>query len=55
MEPRRDEPRRAPQPCTEQKPKRFRIVKLEERIAPAKGGKVTHKTCFVSACYYCPW
>ena len=25
--------------------KRFRIQKLEERIAPAKGGKVTKHTC----------
>ncbi len=33
MEPRREEPK-APEPRTEQKPKRFRIVKLEERIAP---------------------
>jgi hypothetical protein len=25
-----------------EKPRRFRIVKLEERIAPAKGGNHTH-------------
>jgi hypothetical protein len=42
MEPRREEPRRdepkvaAPRP--EEKPKRFRLIKLEERIAPSKGG-----------------
>jgi hypothetical protein len=37
MEPRREEPK-APKPRTEEKPKRFRIVKLEERIAPAYHG-----------------
>ena len=27
-------------------PRRFRIIKLEDRIAPKKGGKLTkHKTC----------
>jgi hypothetical protein len=25
--------------------RRFRIQKLEQRIAPAKGGKYTHKGC----------
>jgi hypothetical protein len=38
MEPRREEPRReepkAPKPRTEEKPKRFRLVKLEERVTP---------------------
>jgi hypothetical protein len=38
MEPRREEPKKAPPPSAEPKPKRFRIVKLEERIAPSKGG-----------------
>jgi hypothetical protein len=33
MEPRREE---------QQKPKRFRIIKLEERIAPTKGGNISH-------------
>jgi hypothetical protein len=41
MEPRRKEPK-APTPRPEEKPKRFRIVKLEERIAPTKGGNATH-------------
>jgi hypothetical protein len=50
MEPRREEPKAA-KPPSEQKPKRFRIVKLEERIAPSKGGGKTdngnscHTTC----------
>ena len=38
MEPRREEVPKAPPPGAEQKPKRFRIVKLEERIAPGKNG-----------------
>jgi hypothetical protein len=33
MEPRQEKPKSA-KPRTEEKPKRFRIVKLEERIAP---------------------
>ena len=41
MEPRR-EGKKTPAPGAEQKPRRFRIVKLEERIAPAKGGKASH-------------
>jgi hypothetical protein len=41
MEPHREEPQRAPPPSAEQKPKRFRIVKLEERIAPKQGGGST--------------
>ncbi len=44
MERRREEPQRAP-PSAEPKPKRFRIVKLEERIAPSKGGNGTNNTC----------
>jgi hypothetical protein len=39
MEPRRDEPKMSPEPRREEpKPRRFRIVKLEERIAPFSGG-----------------
>jgi hypothetical protein len=34
MEPHREEQPKAPEPGAEPKPKRFRIVKLEERIAP---------------------
>jgi hypothetical protein len=33
MEKRREEPK-APKPRTQEKPKRFRIVKLEQRVAP---------------------
>jgi hypothetical protein len=36
MEPRREEPK-APTPRPEEKPKRFRLIKLEERIAPKTG------------------
>ena len=45
MEPRREEQQKAPEPSAERKPKRFRIVKLEDRIAPNKGGHGTHNTC----------
>jgi hypothetical protein len=45
MEPHREEPQKAPPAGAEQKPKRFRIVKLEERIAPSKGGNGTNNTC----------
>ena len=34
MEPRNDEPRKAPEPNKEEKKRRFQIIKLEERIAP---------------------
>ncbi len=43
MEPRREEQPQAPPPSAEPKPKRFRVVKLEERIAPSKYG--TNKQC----------
>jgi hypothetical protein len=43
MEPRREEPKDC-KPRPEEKPKRFRLVKLEERIAPSKGG-TQHNTC----------
>ncbi len=60
MEPRHEEQPKALGVGTEQKPRRFRIIKLEERIAPAKGGNGTHncptqKTCLASLCVYCPW
>jgi hypothetical protein len=47
MEPRKDESQKAPEPRKEEKQRkrRFQIVKLEERIAPAKGGNGTHKWC----------
>jgi hypothetical protein len=50
MEPHREEPQQAPEPGAEQKPKRFRIVKLEERIAPSKGGKGSNYACATRLC-----
>jgi hypothetical protein len=41
MEPRQEKPKTT-KPRTAEKPKRFRIVKLEERIAPSKGGNGTN-------------
>jgi hypothetical protein len=42
MEPRREEQRpeepKAPRPRPEEKQKRFRLLKLETRIAPKRGG-----------------
>jgi hypothetical protein len=40
MEPRREEQNKAPPPSAEQKRKRFKIVKLEDRIAPSSRGEV---------------
>jgi len=45
MEPRGEENQKAPQPGAEPKRRRFRIVKLEERIAPGQGGNRTNNTC----------
>jgi hypothetical protein len=55
MEPQREEPKKAPEPGTEPRPKRYRIVKLEERIAPWKGGHGTHNgTCYSGiTCWFC--
>jgi hypothetical protein len=45
--PHREEQPKAPEPGAERKPKRFRIVKLEERIAPSlKGGNGTNHGCY---------
>ena len=50
MEPHREEQPKAPEAGAEPKPKRFRIVKLEERIAPSKGGQGTHNHCLSTTC-----
>jgi hypothetical protein len=51
MGPRREEPK-TPKPRPEEKPKRFRIVKLEERIAPSScGGRGTNHCCPYSMCH----
>jgi len=44
MEPRQHE-KKIGERRPDEKKKRFRIVKLEERIAPSKGGKGTNNTC----------
>jgi hypothetical protein len=39
MEPRQEHEKKATKPRPEEKkPRRFRLIKLEERIAPAQGG-----------------
>ena len=44
MEPHRENQKKALEASAKPKRKRFRIVKLEERIAPKRGGKGT-KNC----------
>jgi hypothetical protein len=51
MEPVLEEKTKALEPSATPKPRRFRIVKLEERIAPSKGGNGTHNTC--GSCLTC--
>lgn len=56
MEPNREESQNALKPSAGQKPKRFCIVKLEERIAPRQGGNGTKNGCSGKLCTgaYCP-
>jgi hypothetical protein len=49
MEPSREE-QKALEAGAEQKPRRFRIVKLEERIAPAKAGGTNGPKCYSHQC-----
>lgn len=42
MEPRREEHQKSGEQRPEEKPKRFRLVKLEERIAPKKSASGKH-------------
>ena len=49
MEPHGEERQQVLRPSTAQKPRRFRIVKLEERIAPAKNGG-TNGACPTHKC-----
>jgi hypothetical protein len=45
MEPHREDQQKALELGATPKPRRFRIVKLEERIAPSRGGYGTNNTC----------
>ena len=47
MEPHEDQqqPITAPENDKPEKKRRFQVVKLEERIAPDRGGKGTHNVC----------
>jgi hypothetical protein len=49
MEPHREKPK-DPKPCPEQKRKRFRIVKLEERIAPKRSSGCSAHNCNGADC-----
>ncbi len=53
MEPRREE-QKALEPSAEQKPRRFRIVKLEERIAPKGKFRASEVTCVLECTGTCP-
>jgi hypothetical protein len=53
MEPHREDQSKAPPPGAERKPKRFRMVKLEDRIAPNKGGVGTNNGCVSGHSCYC--
>jgi hypothetical protein len=55
MDPRREEEYKASRPSATQKLKRFRIVKLEERIAPSKGGGTHAHTCAACPSDGCTW
>ena len=50
MEPRREEQQRALGSSAEQKPRRFRIIKLEERVAPRKSGGTNGANCYTHKC-----
>jgi hypothetical protein len=50
MEPRQDESQKEPEPRQDARKRRFQIVKLEERIAPARGGKGTNNSCGFWGC-----
>jgi hypothetical protein len=52
MEPHREDQQEA-EAGARPKPKRFRIVKLEERIAPSQGGNATHNSCGAFTCVHC--
>jgi hypothetical protein len=50
MEPHREESQKALPAGAEQGPRRFRIVKLEDRIAPSAGGNTKHCYRSLSGC-----
>jgi hypothetical protein len=50
MEPRQEDDPKTPRPQKEARPKRFRLVKLEERIAPRDGGNKTNNSNCVILC-----
>jgi hypothetical protein len=54
MEPRKEEENQAVQPRPEEtKPKRFRLIKLEERIAPSAGGNTNNCIRTAGFCTLC--
>ncbi len=53
MEPREQDQKQTAQTRTQEKPRRFRIVKLEERIAPTQGGNGTNNCGTQISFVYC--
>jgi hypothetical protein len=53
MEPRQQHQPKTSEPKQESRPKRFRLIKLEERIAPSTGGKGTHNGCVLTQTCFC--
>jgi hypothetical protein len=45
MEPQREEQKKPAEPRPEEKPKRFHLIKLEERIAPKMGNGPKTNNC----------
>jgi hypothetical protein len=55
VEPRNEEPgqeRVQEQPKEPPKKRRFQLIKLEERIAPNRGGNATNNDC-TAGCFHC--
>jgi hypothetical protein len=52
MGPRQEDDPKTPRPQKEARPRRFRLVKLEERIAPSAGGNKTNNSACVFLCNY---
>jgi hypothetical protein len=55
MEPRKDEQPQSPGQHKEPPKKRFRLIKLEERIAPNAGGNTAGPNCCFTCknCFHC--
>ena len=55
MQPRREEQRKDTEPRKEEKQPRFRLVRLEERIAPRNGSSFGNLKNSKGCSTLCPW